>query len=161
VTWDVERDPYRILNVPRDAPPEQIRRQFRECVKANHPDQGAGPESVETLRRVVQAYRTLTQRETDLHGETLPEGRLTDLITTAETYLVNEEFEPAEVLGRLAIKDNPSSAGAYIVLARALVGLRRIAEAIGCYTLALQLQPENTQARQGIHELRRRMEAES
>lgn len=155
-----ELDPYRILNIPRDATPEQIRRQFRECVKANHPDQGAGPESVETLRRVVQAYRTLTQRDTELRGEVLLDGRLSDLIGTAETYLRNEEFEPAEVLGRLAVKDSPSSASAYIVLARALVGLNRLAEAIGCYTLALQLQPENTRARQGLQELRQRLATE-
>lgn len=155
-----ELDPYRILNIPRDATPEQIRRQFRECVKANHPDQGAGPESVETLRRVVQAYRTLTQRDTELRGEVLLDGRLSDLIGTAETYLRNEEFEPAEVLGRLAVKDSPSSASAYIVLARALVGLNRLAEAIGCYTLALQLQPENVRARQGLQELRQRLATE-
>ncbi|MGC4047860.1 MAG: DnaJ domain-containing protein [Armatimonas sp.] len=151
----MELDPYRILNVPRDASPEQIRRQFRECVKAHHPDQGAGPESVEKLRRVVQAYHTLTQRESDSRAEIL-EGRSSDLITTAEAYLNSEEFEPAEVLGRMAIKDNPGSSIAYIVLARALLGLNRPAEAIGCYSLALQLDPENLRARQGLHALRHR-----
>jgi hypothetical protein len=155
VTGDIETDPYRILNVPRDASPEQIRRQFRECVKANHPDQGAGPDSVETLRRVVQAYRILTRQDTEpVPTET---GRLGELLATAETYIGAGTFEPAEVLGRLAIKEEPGSVSAYIVLAQALVGLERLAEASGCFTLALQLEPANARARAGLQELRQRM----
>lgn len=57
--------PYRILGLPSDADPEQIRARFRELVKAHHPDkiQDADRDQVEAasrrLQKLIRAYEDL------------------------------------------------------------------------------------------------------
>lgn len=57
--------PYRILGLPTEATPEQIRARFRELVKAHHPDkiQNAQPDQVEEasrrLQKLIRAYEDL------------------------------------------------------------------------------------------------------
>lgn len=52
-------DYYRILNVPRNATDEEIRRSWIELMKAHHPDK-AGAEGLDTSKRINEAYEVLS-----------------------------------------------------------------------------------------------------
>lgn len=53
-------DPYAVLGVTRDANGQEIRRAYRRLAKRHHPDVRAGGESGEQMRRVNQAWETLS-----------------------------------------------------------------------------------------------------
>lgn len=52
-------DPYRVLGVPRDATPAQIRAAYRALLLALHPDTHAEPADPALLARVVAAHAQL------------------------------------------------------------------------------------------------------
>ena len=43
----MEKDYYKILGVPKDAKPEQIKKAFRKIARENHPDQHPGDKKAE------------------------------------------------------------------------------------------------------------------
>lgn len=58
-------DYYRILNVPRNAPEEEIRRNWIELMKSHHPDM-AGAQGLDASKKINEAYEVLsssTKRE--------------------------------------------------------------------------------------------------
>jgi curved DNA-binding protein CbpA len=52
---------YELLKVSKDASPEEIKKAFRERAKQLHPDI-AGEKGVEAMRKLLQAYKTLSDR---------------------------------------------------------------------------------------------------
>lgn len=57
-------DPYRVLGVPHDSPPEEIKRRWRELAREHHPDRAAGDATAQerlTVRmaRINAAYDAL------------------------------------------------------------------------------------------------------
>jgi len=48
------KDPFKILSLPSDAPPEEVKARWRVLAKAGHPDHGGDP--VE-FKKVLMAYR--------------------------------------------------------------------------------------------------------
>lgn len=52
-------DYYKILNVPRNAPDEEIRRSWIELMKSHHPDK-AGEEGLDTSKKINEAYEVLS-----------------------------------------------------------------------------------------------------
>jgi DnaJ domain len=57
----LDRECLRILGLSSMVPAEEIRKSYRRMVKELHPDTGLRPDSAE-FSRVVEAYRTLTER---------------------------------------------------------------------------------------------------
>lgn len=57
------RDPYRVLGVPDDAAPEEIKLAYRRLTKATHPDVNPAKDAAETFRRVNAAYEILADPE--------------------------------------------------------------------------------------------------
>ena len=57
------RDPYRVLGVPDDAAPEEIKLAYRRLTKATHPDVNPAKNAAETFRRVNAAYEILADPE--------------------------------------------------------------------------------------------------
>lgn len=58
------RDPYKILNVPRDASAEDIKAAYRKLAKKLHPDANPGDDAVEQkFKEVSQAYAILGKPE--------------------------------------------------------------------------------------------------
>lgn len=53
------KDHYRVLGVPRDETPDNIRRAFRRLAKEHHPDH-AGTEGAERFREIAQAHDVLS-----------------------------------------------------------------------------------------------------
>lgn len=54
-------DPYRVLGVPRDASPAQIRAAYRALLRALHPDTRAEPADPARLAQVVAAHAQLRE----------------------------------------------------------------------------------------------------
>lgn len=52
-------DHYRILGIPRNATPEQVKQAYRTMAKRHHPDLGSAGASVERFHAVQAAYETL------------------------------------------------------------------------------------------------------
>ncbi|MGH6942703.1 MAG: DnaJ domain-containing protein, partial [Geminicoccaceae bacterium] len=51
-------DPYRVLNLPRDADPAAIKRAYRALAKRLHPDRNPGdPEAERRFKDITQAYQ--------------------------------------------------------------------------------------------------------
>ena len=74
-----ERDYYEVLNVPRNATPDQIKSAYRKLAKKFHPDRNRGDKSSETrFKEVQQAYEVLNdpaQRKAyDQFGHAGPRG---------------------------------------------------------------------------------------
>ena len=55
------RDPYHVLNVPRDADLRTIRRAYKRLAVQFHPDQNPDPEATERFKEVAAAYAILTE----------------------------------------------------------------------------------------------------
>ncbi|GAB2864312.1 DnaJ domain-containing protein [Lentzea nigeriaca] len=66
-------DPYRVLGVPRDASPAQIRAAYRALLLALHPDTHAEPADPARLAQVVAAHAQL--RDTFRHDAETPPAR--------------------------------------------------------------------------------------
>lgn len=52
-------DPFEVLGVPRNASPQEIRRQYKRLAVEHHPDRNSAPEAVETFKKVTAAYAIL------------------------------------------------------------------------------------------------------
>ena len=58
------KDYYKVLDVPKDATPNQIRRAYIKKARQCHPDQNPGdPEAAEKFRLVNEAYEVLYDEE--------------------------------------------------------------------------------------------------
>ncbi len=59
-----QRDYYEILNVDRDASPEQIKRAYRKMAMKHHPDRNPGnPEAEKAFKECAEAYEVLANPE--------------------------------------------------------------------------------------------------
>jgi curved DNA-binding protein CbpA len=56
------KDYYLVLELPRGASPRAVRATYRRLLKRHHPDV-AGPEGARAVRRIVEAYRVLSDPE--------------------------------------------------------------------------------------------------
>ena len=57
-------DPYKILDIPRNATERRIKRAYRRLAKKLHPDRNPGdPKAEERFKQVQWAYETLKRRE--------------------------------------------------------------------------------------------------
>jgi len=57
------KDPYRVLNVPRNADPALIKQSYRKLAKILHPDRNPGnPQAEQRFREVSEAYDLLSDR---------------------------------------------------------------------------------------------------
>lgn len=52
-------DHYRVLGIPRDASAQEVKRAYRERVKACHPDRNGSPQASTVFQAVHAAYETL------------------------------------------------------------------------------------------------------
>jgi hypothetical protein len=52
-------DHYRVLGIARDASPQQVKRAYRDLVKACHPDRNDSPQASTLFHAVHAAYETL------------------------------------------------------------------------------------------------------
>ena len=53
-------DPYTVLGIPRDANQRQVRQAYRRLAKRHHPDLNPDSDAIEQMRRVNQAWETLS-----------------------------------------------------------------------------------------------------
>jgi len=74
------RDYYEVLGVPRSAPPQEIKRAFRQLAREHHPDVNQDPQADERFKEINEAYQVLSDPERralyDHTGRT--DGRLRD-----------------------------------------------------------------------------------
>lgn len=56
-------DHYRVLGIPRDATPQEVKRAYRDRVKACHPDRNESPQANTLFHAVHKAYETLRDTE--------------------------------------------------------------------------------------------------
>lgn len=56
-------DYYKILELPRDATHEEIKRQYRKMAKKSHPDKTKDKEAKEIMSEINKAYEVLSDRE--------------------------------------------------------------------------------------------------
>lgn len=54
---------YKILGVPEYAPPDEIKKAYKQLVLKYHPDRNSAPEAVKKFEEVDEAYKTLSDRE--------------------------------------------------------------------------------------------------
>lgn len=59
----VRDDYYRVLGVPRDATPEQIKKAFRKLARQHHPDVSKAPDAAARMKAVNEAYSVLSDPE--------------------------------------------------------------------------------------------------
>lgn len=178
-------DLYAILGASRKAAPQEIKRLYREAVKRCHPDLGTEPERIEVFKRVTHAYAVLSnpvlRAAYDREGEAAPadavaedaffpadapaaderraqeRARQTDEVLAAgQASLDSQQFEAAAAAGRLVLRWDRNNADAYVLVAEALCGLGRMAEARGCLLLALQIKPAHAEARRVLWRMQNR-----
>lgn len=179
-------DPYAALGVSRQAAPQEIKHRYREAVKRCHPDLGTEPERISIFKRVTRAYAVLSDPDKraayDQEREAAPpadefsaptgvspdgdaaarerdrerERQTNEVLTTGRARLAANQFGAAEEAGRLVLRWNRNSADAYVLIAEALSGCGRLAEARGCLYLALQIKPSHPEARRVLWRLRNR-----
>jgi curved DNA-binding protein CbpA len=53
-------DPYAVLDIPRDASDEQVQRAYRRLAKRYHPDLNPDAQTSQQMRRINQAWETLS-----------------------------------------------------------------------------------------------------
>ena len=68
---DGSQDPFRILSVPYDASPEDVRRAFRRLAQKTHPDRGGSADAFHSIR---VAYGALTDDIERQRGRWAPKG---------------------------------------------------------------------------------------
>lgn len=56
-------DYYRVLGVPRDATPEQIKKAYRQLARKHHPDVNRTPDAAARMKAVNEAYSVLSDPE--------------------------------------------------------------------------------------------------
>lgn len=88
------KDYYKILDIPRDAKPAQIRKAFLRLIRQHHSDVSKGGEDSETLSRELnEAYETLNDPEKRRHYDLAQSKALvTDLGESAKV-VVDEYFK--------------------------------------------------------------------
>jgi curved DNA-binding protein CbpA len=86
-------DPYAVLGLPPTATPDEIRRAYRNQVRAHHPDTRTSPQSLpsvdQQLRRVIAAYNLLRDPERRARYDRAAERRSTASRAPAETIIPN------------------------------------------------------------------------
>jgi molecular chaperone DnaJ len=103
------RDYYDVLEVPKTAGHDEIRRSFRRLARAHHPDVSDTPEAEERFRELLDAYRTLsrpaTKRMYDLFGYSGRGGDAAAAIDELARWLGSRR-RPAEpeVVGEVALR---------------------------------------------------------
>lgn len=170
-------DPYDVLGVRRHASLEEIRRGYRDRVKECHPDLGPEKGRAEMFQRVSWAYRHLSEaivqqqkqqvgREaqdrstgTDDNSasagisSTVVDSEIAELLQISRDRLRAGEAEEADTLLRLAIRRAPNDPEIYILLGETMTQRKRFTEAIGCYLMALQINPSSETARDALQTL--------
>lgn len=58
-----KRDYYKVLNVPRNAPKEEIKRAYRKLALKYHPDRNKSPDAEEKFKEISEAYAVLSDDE--------------------------------------------------------------------------------------------------
>ncbi|HVK06488.1 MAG TPA: J domain-containing protein [Armatimonadaceae bacterium] len=176
-------DPYALLGVPRGATLLDVKRSYREKVKACHPDLvGNDAVRIEEFKRLTRAYKTLSDL---LHTE--PAGvatgpsaappssaapaRRVDTVRAAELAALNDliiagrarldagDYAGVETMARAALARSRECADAYVLMGESLAARQLYAEATGCFRLALQIAPDNAEARAQLDKLRHRQES--
>ena len=56
-----DKTPYKVLDLPRHATPDQIRTQYRKLVRKYHPDSGSADASSDMMANITSAYEALTR----------------------------------------------------------------------------------------------------
>ena len=56
-------DPYAVLGIPRDASDLQVQRAYRRLAKLHHPDLHPDAQTSQQMRRINQAWETLSSTE--------------------------------------------------------------------------------------------------
>jgi len=138
--------------VSREAPPEEIRRRYRELLLQHHPDKTADKAAAhETTLRIVWAYQVLTSP--DRRQEYLAAGRAgdeamvreveQDVVAQAEAQVFRGEWAVAVEPLKGYLETQPQDAYACYLLSEAYAGLGDIDRAVSMLTLACQFDPEN------------------
>lgn len=87
----------RLLQVSLDDPWDDVRRAYREHIRAHHPDR-AGPGSADRAAGIIEAYAVLVAHR---KGAPPPEGREVPAAPPSRVTLVNEPLGPVPAVARL------------------------------------------------------------
>lgn len=103
----MRRDPYRVLEVPPTATPEQLHDAYRRLIKLHHPDRNGGSaESTQRFQEIQQAYEEVRNRPrataTRVSSESVEE-RMAKL--QGEVRQAHAERERAREAARQALRD--------------------------------------------------------
>lgn len=176
---------YEILGIPRTATPEQIKRRYRRLARRHHPDVAEDKVAARrTFVQITEAYQVLMNpdkrviydasldaeivgtRPASARPSASPKYRTTTrttrapsvsrLISDAETAFVRGQFRSATSACREAIKRDRRNVRAHVILGDVCRIQGRADEAISMYTVALQLDPRNSDAMSKLEKLTRR-----
>jgi curved DNA-binding protein CbpA len=104
----------------------------------------------------TQTARASSDSEAAAAREQERERQTNEVLTAGQASLAAKQFGAAEEAGRLVLRWNRNSADAYVLIAEALSGQNRFAEARGCLHLALQIKPSHPEARNVLRRMQNR-----
>lgn len=96
-----DKTPYKVLDLPRHATPDQIRTQYRKLVRKYHPDSGSADASSDMMANITSAYEALT-RGSSLY--TAKDSRVANKVHgsySIEELLDDDELDVIQVVVRL------------------------------------------------------------
>jgi tetratricopeptide (TPR) repeat protein len=122
----------------------------------NHQQAAASESAGEAPYRLKTATNSASTPPADEKSRIGRSERVAEILAAAQEKLQAGAWRDAEMVGRLAVREDPQDPDAYLMLARALAAQHSYAEAIGCLTLALHLAPNHEAAREALNALRHR-----
>lgn len=171
-----DQDYYRILGLPPDAEPAQVKQRYRELVRKYHPDVAQDKTlGHQTFVSIQEAYRVLSDplrrseydRRTARKLETpspssqsSPGARHTAgsdverLLSDAQVAFVRKQMSEAERCCRRVLHVQPNNAQAYAILGDIYTAVNRTDDALTQYSYALQHNPNDLEVVRKLTRLR-------
>jgi len=148
----MQRDPYEILGITRNATEEEIKKAYRELAKKYHPDNYTDPAMAELagekMKEINEAYDALKNSDNNSSRsyESAKYAEIRNLINT-------QNYAEADI--KLDAIENSQRGAEWFFLKGCLLTHRGwFLDAQKCFETACRMEPENPEYRQAAEQLR-------